>query len=322
MLRSQTLLSLCFNSYFRFFCLFFSESGKVFRLIGMILKYKVKSLFFLPFFLLSWNVQAVDGRSYQVVDILVADQTKSVRKQAFQRGLSEVFVRLSGDESVMGKLPQLDARRYVQRFSYQPLEEIVINSKEEVLTQRIKIHYSANSIEQYLHANGFTGQDDGDDQLRSIVRVAIEAVDSMSKYNRVENYLTHLSVVASVNAMQTEGEKTMFEIVLRGHGDTFLSLIKNDAKLLEVEQDNVEIGSEQTGREQTGSEQMDREQIQISQHHASLKNNWQVKDAVQTIPEVTSSAAPLPAEAVVNATADSVVSQINKTPVYHFRLAN
>jgi hypothetical protein len=109
----------------------------------------------------------------------------------------------------------------------------------------------------------------------------------------------------------------MFEIVLRGDGDTFLSLIKNDAKLLEVEQDNVEIGGELTG-----SEQMDREQIQISQHHASLKNNLQVKGAVQTIPEVTSSAEPLPTEAVVNATADSVVSQINKTPVYHFRLAN
>lgn len=245
----------------------------------MILKYKVKFLLSIPLFLVSWQLQAADSDSLHVVNILVSDQSKNVREQAFQRGLSKVLVRLSGDESVVDKLPKLDARRYVQRFSYQPLAEVVINSEGEVLSQRIKIHYNGSLVEQYLHDNGLVVQ--GEDQLRSVVHIAIEAVNSIRKYNRVENYLTQLNVVESVNAMQARGEKAMFEVVLRGDGDTFLSLLKNDGTLLEVEINEVDVPT----------------------------NNAVVAGVEQIIEKE-----------IASSVVGSVVNPINKTPVYHFRL--
>ncbi len=199
----------------------------------MTLKYKVKLLFLLSFLLvLPWQLQAAD--SPYVVNVLVADQSKSTREQAFQRGLDKIFDRISGGSIDKSERPK--GRNYVQQFSYQPLKEIEINSDGEVFNQRIKIQYNAHLIEKYLRDNGFS-----EDKQLSVVHIDIEAVNSMARYNRVENYLTNLSVVESVNPMQTDGDKAKFEIILRDSEDAFLSLIKNNARLLEVQVDKTEV---------------------------------------------------------------------------------
>jgi hypothetical protein len=215
-------------------------------------------------------------------------------------------MRLVGDGAVMDGLQKLDGRSYVQRFSYHPLEEIIINSEGDVLTQRITIHYNGNLIEQYLRDNGLLIQSVDGDQQRSIVHINIEAIDSMGKYNRLESYLTNLSVVESVNAMQTDGEKTMFEIILRGSEGAFLSLIKNDAKLLEVEVDKA-------------SEQTKSAAIVSSKTNNALDANALDTDRSQTetlslTQEIMPQAVPL--------SVDSTAEPVDKTPVYHYRLVN
>ena len=276
-------------------------------------------------FLMPWHLQAADSGSFHVIDMLVPDRSKSVREQTFQRGLNKVLMRLVGDGSVMEGLQKLDGRSYVQRFSYHPLEEVIFNSKGDVLTQRITIHYNGNLIEQYLRDNGLVIQSVDDNQQRSIVHINIEAIDSMGKYNRLESYLTNLSVVESVNAMQTDGEKTLFEIILRGSEDTFLSLIKNDAKLLEVE---VEVEGDKT-REQTKSAA-----IESSKTNNALDTNALDTDGSQTealslsennkmlTQEIMSQGVPLSVDSTAELSVDSTAEPVNKTPVYHYRLVN
>ena len=267
-------------------------------------------------FLMPWHLQAADSGSFHVINMLVPDRSKSVREQTFQRGLNKVLMRLVGEGSVMDGLQELDGRSYVQRFSYHPLEEIIINSKGDVLTQRITIHYNGNLIEQYLRDNGLVIQSVDDNQQRSIVHINIEAIDSMGKYNRLESYLTNLSVVESVNAMQTDGEKTMFEIILRGSEDTFLSLIKNDAKLLEVDKAGV----------QTKNGEIKSVAIVSSKTNNALDTNALDTDGSQTealslseknktlTQEIMPQAVPL--------SVDSTAEPVDKTPVYHYRLVN
>ena len=257
-------------------------------------------------FLMPWHLQAADSGSFHVINMLVPDRSKTVREQTFQRGLNKVLMRLVGDGSIMDGLQELDGRSYVQRFSYHPLEEVIFNSKGDVLTQRITIHYNGNLIEQYLRDNGLVIQGVDDDQQRSIVHINIEAIDSMGKYNRLESYLTNLSIVESVNAMQTDGEKTMFEIILRGSKDVFLSLIKNDAKLLEVEGDKTS--------EQTKSVAIESGAVVSSKTNNALNADGSQTEALSLTQEIMPQAVPL--------SVDSTAEPVDKTPVYHYLLVN
>ncbi len=277
----------------------------------MALKNKVKPLFLITVFLMPWHLQAADSSSFHVIDMLVPDRSKSVREQTFQRGLNKVLVRLVGDGSVMDGLQKLDGRSYVQRFSYHPLEEVIFNSKGDVLTQRITIHYNGNRIEQYLRDNGLVIQSVDDNQQRSIVHINIEAIDSMGKYNRLESYLTNLSVVESVNAMQTDGEKTLFKIILRGSEDVFLSLIKNDAKLLEVEGDKTS--------EQTKSVAIESGAVVSSKTNNALGTNALDTGGSQTEALSLSEKNKILTQEIMP---QVVPLSVDKTPVHHYRLVN
>ena len=67
------------------------------------------------------------------------------------------------------------------------------------------------------------------------VQLGIQAVDSIEKYNRIENYLEGLPAVDSARTLHVEGSSVVFEVVLRGDEADFLNAIKNDDEFIKVE---------------------------------------------------------------------------------------
>jgi len=299
----------------RLFLCFFSDAvpGEICKLIWITLKYKVKLLYLLPFLLLlPWQLQAAD--SPYVVNILVADQSKSTREQAFQRGLNKIFDRILGSSIDEAERPE--SRNYVQQFSYQPLEEIEITSDWEILSQRIKIQYNAHFIEKYLRDNGFS-----ENKQLSIVHIDIEAVNSMARYNHVENYLTNLSVVEAVNPMQTDGDKAKFEIVLRASEEAFLSLIKNNAGLLEVQVEDVQVEKVQVKNSLATKVQINNEPG-INESGVNESGVNKLEAYMSQTPSVLSGERDkrIQQETCLVTTSQANV-QVKQIPVYHYRLA-
>jgi uncharacterized protein len=89
------------------------------------------------------------------VDILVADESTSVREQAFQQGLDEVFIRIAGDSVVMDKLKRPVPSRYVRQFSYEPVTNPQPDDQGVIHTHRLNIQYNGSLMEKYLLDNGF-----------------------------------------------------------------------------------------------------------------------------------------------------------------------
>ena len=89
------------------------------------------------------------------VEILVTDESVATREQMFTQGLDEVFVRISGDSSVMKKLKRPPSSRYVKQFSYSPVDKLEVNEKDELLTHRLNILYNGHAMEKYLLDGGF-----------------------------------------------------------------------------------------------------------------------------------------------------------------------
>jgi hypothetical protein len=89
------------------------------------------------------------------VDILVADESTSVREQAFQQGLDEVFIRIAGDSIVMDKLKRPIPTRYVRQFSYEPVLNPQPDDQGVIQTHHLKIQYNGSLMQKYLLDNGF-----------------------------------------------------------------------------------------------------------------------------------------------------------------------
>jgi hypothetical protein len=123
------------------------------------LKFSAKILVFVS--ILFVFSQALAGRvaSLYDVEIPVADESTETRKLAFDQGLDEVFVRISGDSIVMDKLKRPPSSRYVKQFSYEPMsspmKNAVTNKDRETLTHHLKIQYNGRLMEKYLLDNGF-----------------------------------------------------------------------------------------------------------------------------------------------------------------------
>ena len=67
------------------------------------------------------------------------------------------------------------------------------------------------------------------------IQLDIQAVNSISKYTRVEEYLTNLSAVETAVPLKVDGQNAVFEVTLRSDEEDFLNLIKNSAELIKVE---------------------------------------------------------------------------------------
>ena len=78
-----------------------------------------------------------------------------MRQDAFKQGLKEVFIRISGDSIIMGKLKRPAPATYIKQYSYEPVEQPEANQQGVLLTHRIKIQYNGSLMEKYLQQNGF-----------------------------------------------------------------------------------------------------------------------------------------------------------------------
>ena len=124
-----------------------------------ILNFKAKILIFVALLLILLFVfkQAIAGHATGLyeVEILLSNESASVRRDAFKQGLDEVFIRISGDSIIMGKLKRPAAATYVKQYSYEPVEQPETNLQGKLLTHRIKIQYNSSLMEKYLQQNGF-----------------------------------------------------------------------------------------------------------------------------------------------------------------------
>lgn len=88
------------------------------------------------------------------------------------------------------------------------------------------------------------------------VHIEVQAVSSIEKYRRVEDYLSDLRAVETVVPLAVDGQNAIFKVMLLSTESDFLNLIKNDAELVEAEaikpevdtleiaQDNMQISPE------------------------------------------------------------------------------
>ncbi len=73
-------------------------------------------------------------------------------------------------------------------------------------------------------------------QQLAIIKLDVQAVNSLTKHLYVEDYLTNLGVVEKVLPLKVDGQNAVFEVTLRSNKEDFLNLIKNGAELTKVEQ--------------------------------------------------------------------------------------
>ena len=392
--------------------------------------------------------QAVADTALYDVDVLVVDESADTRWRVFKEGLDEVFIRISGDSIVMDKLKRPAGSRYVNRYSYVPVENPVTNKEGEVLGHSLKIQYNGSAMEKYLRDNGYpvwgehrtdvvvwlvirdgrneyvlkdadqsllkTSADDalnrrgipqrwplydykdrkilkvadirggfkepieaaskryssgpaltgsmiwngkqwqsswsllmasgnrhwsiegadykqlinkaidqvadamgivfavrgaGNNQQLAKVQLEIQAVNSIKKYRKLENYLRELSAVEMAIPLKIDGQNASFELTLRSSEDDFLNLIKNDAELVKAKpikpQVDVQIQPED---DQSSSDQSGPDQSSLDQS-GSEKNGEVVADVA------TDSNNPLQPQ-------PQPEKQTPQIPVYHYKLIN
>ncbi|VAW50600.1 hypothetical protein MNBD_GAMMA06-1679 [hydrothermal vent metagenome] len=409
---------------------------------------KVK-IFFIIYALFAFN-QVIAGNATALynVDVLVKNESANTRWGALKNGLDEVFVRISGDSIVMDKLKRPPASRYVKQYSYEPVENPVLDDKGMVLSHLLKIQYDGRSMEKYLRDNAFPvwGEHradvviwlairDGkneyvlkstdqsvikaaadtalqrrgiserwplyDSKDKKIIKVAdirggfkdpiiaaskrysrgpaltgsliwngkkwqsswsllmvsgdklwsiedadynsliskavdraadamgvvfaihgvgknqqlitaqleIQAVNSIKKYRKLENYLQGLSAVVTVKPLKVDDQSAIFEVVLRSSEEDFLNLVKNDAELTYVEPIYVEPTKKQ-------------KPAQVSaEKNQRVVNDLAVESSAITkkIDNTTATAKDNTANNAVNPLPEDVTPQL---PIYHYKLNN
>lgn len=92
------------------------------------------------------------------------------------------------------------------------------------------------AIDQAADAMGlvFAIHGTGKNQQLATVQLEVQAVNSIKKYRKLENYLLELSAVEKVVPLMVDGQNAIFEVTLRSSEDDFLNLINNDAALVKA----------------------------------------------------------------------------------------
>jgi hypothetical protein len=74
-----------------------------------------------------------------------------------------------------------------------------------------------------------------DTQQGFTVQLDISEVDTIERYRYVEDHLSGLSMVEIVRPTRIDGQNASFEVSLRSREESFLSLLRNDSKLIEIQ---------------------------------------------------------------------------------------
>ena len=92
------------------------------------------------------------------------------------------------------------------------------------------------AIDQAADAMGlvFAIHGTGKNQQLATVQLEVQAVNSIKKYHKLENYLRELSAVETAVPLKVDGQNALFEVTLRSSEEDFLNLINNDAALVKA----------------------------------------------------------------------------------------
>lgn len=162
-----------------------------------LLNCKVKIFIFATLLLVSLftfkQASAVQADRLYDVEILVVDESASVRSAAFKQGLDELFIRISGNSNIMGKLQRPVASRYVKQYSYEPVETPIVSMRDKLLSHRLKIQFNRGLIEKYLQHNDFPVW--GEHRPEVIVWLVVR--DGTNEYVLKQNDLSLLKTAAN-----------------------------------------------------------------------------------------------------------------------------
>lgn len=78
-----------------------------------------------------------------------------------------------------------------------------------------------------------------DKQPLAEIRLDVQAVNSITKFIRVEKHLTSLSAVEKTTPLKVDGQNAVFLVTLRSNEEDFLSQLKNGAELIKAEAPKV-----------------------------------------------------------------------------------
>lgn len=187
------------------------------------LKSIAKILVFVSSFFVFNPLYAGNVATLYDVDILVADESSGTRDQAFNQGLDEIFIRISGDSIVMDSLKRPTASRYVKQFSYEPVTEPITDSTDEEMTHVLKLQYNGHAMEKYLRVNGFPvwGKYRSDVVVWVVVRdgkneYVLKSVDHSLVKTAVDKALTRRGIPESWPVYDGKDKKVLSVADIRG----------------------------------------------------------------------------------------------------------
>ena len=149
------------------------------------------------------------------------------------------------------------------------------------------------------------------------VQLAVQSVNSIEKYHRVESYLTGLNAVQSAKILQVDGLNVLFEATLRSDEDDFLNLIENDAELIKVDppaENKPSPGIHHSSAELEIDIEQPVEKTAGESEKAGLESE---KAGVESGKAVVESE-----KAGVESDDELLAKQQNPVPVYYYRLIN
>ena len=189
------------------------------------LKSIAKVLVFVSSFFVFNPLLAANVATLYDVDIRVADESAETRDQAFNQGLDEIFIRISGDSIVMDSLKRPAASRYVKQFSYEPVAEAETDteSEEEQLMHILKLQYNGHAMEKYLLENGFPvwGKHRPDVVVWVVVRdgkneYVLKNVDNSLVKTAIDKALTRRGIPVSWPVYDAKDKKELSIADIRG----------------------------------------------------------------------------------------------------------
>jgi len=107
----------------------------------------------------SMQGQAVVVANLYNVELLVTDQSTKTRNAAFDDGLAEVLIRVSGNHAVLEQIPVSSASTYVQQFLYKEIggavgdDAAVYGDAGKHARYRLLVRYNPARIVELLRAN-------------------------------------------------------------------------------------------------------------------------------------------------------------------------
>ena len=170
------------------------------------MKMNRKSLFFSTILLLaiSVNLHATDIKQMYEVSLPVVSQDISIRKAAFEQGLIETSVRVSGSSLAPTQLNLADAGRLISQYRYRTLSDHEITSYHEKTPNLVQpkyklwMQFDKNKLKQLLRDNGLPLW--GHQRPNVLVWLAVK--DGSNRYLLKQSDLSQIKNVMEQGAMR------------------------------------------------------------------------------------------------------------------------